>query len=284
MGRELRPERAAPAAGLPLQGHESPGGAGSAHQPVATARLAQYRKIPIQSKQGERMRTIKKAAITATMLFCTVGARASASTYDFTGVMLDGYGFDGQTVSGSLTVDTALYSHTAGDGSSWAQGYGDNSAGPGLMHATISLSGGFSMTLGSPTVRFPTAETYVYKNSGGMDEFIVDGGAELDDVTEGFIQLRTTDYIADASLMFPDAAPGNLSFDQRVRFNTDSSFDVGYFYIGNAGGTLHAGDFMLTSVSGSGVAAPVPEPDSIALMMAGLAVTCAAALRRRNRG
>lgn len=229
------------------------------------------------------MQSIKKAGITGMMLFGALAAHAATSTYDFTGVMLDGYGFDGQTVSGSLTVDTALYTHTAGDGTSWAQGYGENSAGAGLVHATISLSGGFAMTLGGPTVRFPTAETYVYKNSAGMDQFIVDGGAELNSATNGFIQLRTTDHAGDPSLMFPGAAPGDLAFDQRVRFNTGGSYDVGYFYIGNARGALHAGDFRLTSVSGSGVASAVPEPGSIALLLAGLAVTGAAASRRPRR-
>lgn len=216
------------------------------------------------------------------MLFGACGAHASASTYTFAGAMLDGYGFNGQTVSGSLTVDTGLYTHTTGDSSSWAQGYGENSAGPGLFHGTISLSGGFSMTLGSPAVKFPTAETYVYKNSAGMDQFIVDGGAELDSTTTGFIQLRTTDHSGDPSLMFPDTSPSDLSFDQRVRFNTAGSYDVGYFYLGNAGGAIHFGDFMLTSVSGSGVAAAVPEPDSLVLLLAGLVAICTAASRRRK--
>jgi len=229
------------------------------------------------------MKAIKLAAITAAMLFSSAAIHAASLTYNFEGVMLDGYGFDGQTVLGSLTVDTGLYSHTVGDGSTWAQGYGENSAGPGLFHATISLSGGLSMVLGGPAVQFPTAETYVYKNHSGMDQFIVDGGAEVDSTTMGFIQLRTTDYAGDPSQMFPDASPADLSFDQRVRFNTATSYDVGYFYLGN-GTDANFGNFRLTTVTGSGVVTAVPEPTSVALLLAGLAAISVATSRKRAKG
>ncbi len=228
------------------------------------------------------MQKFQKAVAAAT-LFGAVAAHAATSTYVFTGVMLDGYGFDGQTVSGELDVDTSYYTHTDGDGATWAQGYGDNSAGPGMFHAKLTLSGGFSMTLGGPTVQYPTAETYVYKNDAGMDQFIVDGGTEIDSSSVGFLQLRTTDHAGDPSLMFPGASASDLSFDQRVRFNTGESTDIGYFYDAVIDGALQSGQFMLTSVTGTGVTTAVPEPSSLGLLLAGLAATCATGLRRRAK-
>ncbi|MET0382810.1 MAG: hypothetical protein ABW032_05250 [Burkholderiaceae bacterium] len=73
---------------------------------------------------------MKNAAAAAAILFGAAAAHAAPLTYEFTGVMMSGFGFDGQAVAGALTVDPSLYSGFAGDGSTWAQGYGENSAGP----------------------------------------------------------------------------------------------------------------------------------------------------------
>ena len=122
---------------------------------------------------------------------------AAPLTYAFSGVMLDGYGFDGQTVVASLTVDPGLYTHVVGDGSTWAQGVWRQLGWP-KAHSRDDLAvRRLRDDVGRPKCAIPSAEAYVYKNHVGMDEFIVDGSTDLNTTTTDFSSSvrRTTSAI-----------------------------------------------------------------------------------------
>ena len=155
------------------------------------------------------------------------------------------------------------------------------------------FASGTEVSLGYLSVSGPGTVTYSYvgEESGYKNVFynlyvsgstLVEGakGASISqDVTAaGALNFKFTDsaggYAVNGGARSDNASIGLIS-------SADNSFLIGYNDIGGGGSTLGDWDDFVVRVSF--VAAPVPEPESYAMMLAGLGVMGLIARRRKNK-
>src|SRR5450755_1572544 len=112
-------------------------------------------------------------AVAACLLLGSAQAQAVPETFLFSGTMIDGFGFNGQTVSGSLTIDPhQLVGYRNTDSSTYF--VAEQIAGPdqSFISGSLTLSGGLAVTLG--TGEQNVGEVQIYR-SPGFARFLVGG-------------------------------------------------------------------------------------------------------------
>jgi hypothetical protein len=218
---------------------------------------------------------------------------ASPISYSFTGTLSQTYSqnagglgvWDGQEITGNLAFDPASQPITQTDGYSilWQQKltgtyFGTPYAAP-YVSLTLRLPNGDTLSNSGQTAS--QSETMVLRNWSNQNK-ISFAVSSRDDVWQSGTQLyrnylsvtiQLYDFNATSSTLFPDAS-GGLRYDQPL--NLEAAGQTAYFSFVNkdlsAGPPNYytandSGNFTITSLT---LNAPVPEPESYALMLLGL--------------
>lgn len=217
------------------------------------------------------MKSIARVLVSAIcVLVVPAAAFAAPVTYSFTGTMLDGFGFDGQTVAGSLTVDSALLPVLSTDGATYNVA-GTTTFAPSFaaIVGSLSLSGSpLVVTVGSGT-QHDDVVTVLRNYTGVVNSYNVAAATDNQSISLSVTQ------VSPVSTVFNTPA-GDLSIPQAVNWLTPGAVSVGTFSSGSI-----IGSFNLTSVTATVVTA-VPEPSAPLMMLSAVAVMAALARRRRR--
>lgn len=236
-------------------------------------------------------RTPLRLAFAAVALVAVQARAAVAITeIDFTGVVTSAsaFGHDAPAVGDTFTASLSLYLnpgyfHTHTDGSTYNIIDAVDEGTPLMMAGSAAFSSGLSLAFPvTPADQFFALELD-RGGAKGLDRVSlttrVDAFAPDVFGTSMRFDIRQVPGASTHDFLFSDSN-GGLSFDQTLNLAGDGVSAVGYFLNGAVDDAWSAG-FTVSSISIKEVST-VPEPASLALMLAGAGLV-GATLRRRRR-